>query len=59
MQENKVSVRKAASIVSTRGSFYESMHRNDYYIPSIKSTIITNKYMLDVAEGRKYAPTYD
>ena len=46
-------------MVSSRGSFYETMHRNDYYIPSIKSTIITNKYMLDVAEGRKYAPTYD
>lgn len=35
------------------------MHRNGFYIPSIKSTIITCKYMLDVGEGRIYAPTYD
>ena len=35
------------------------MHRNDFYIPSATSTIITTNYMKAVAAGRLWAPTYN
>ena len=35
------------------------MHRNELYIPSQKSSIVTIKYMKAVAGGKVYAPTYD
>ena len=59
VQRERAAVKAAHQAVGSRGELYELMHRNDLYIPSQKSSIVTIKYMKAVAGGKLYAPTYD
>ena len=58
-QRERAAVKAAHQAVGSRGELYELMHRNDLYIPSQKSSIVTIKYMKAVAGGKLYAPTYE
>ena len=44
--------------VKSKAHLYECMQRNGWYMPSINSTLVTVKYMLDVKDGNTWCPRY-
>ena len=58
MSDIKV-VEPAKKLVNNIGSFHESMLRNGYFLPSLKSSIISQDYMERVRAGDVWCPRYE
>jgi hypothetical protein len=53
-----LTIEQAKELVKTRDHLYKAMLRNGWYLPSLKSSIITQDYMNDVREGKFWCPKY-
>jgi len=42
---------KAQSLVSNKKEMYEAMYRNQYWLPTFKSQMMTESWLLDAYEG--------
>ena len=45
--------------IAGKSELYEAAQRNGYYLPKIKSSIITEQYITDVVNGKMLCPRYD
>lgn len=50
MSEN-LTLEQAKSLIKSKEPLYKAMLRNRWYLPSFKSTLITQKYMKGVKEA--------
>ena len=45
-------------LVGSRKEYWEAMHRNQWYVPSLKVSLLTIDYMHKVREKKLWAPRY-
>jgi hypothetical protein len=54
----QLSVVEFFKLVQNHRDLYEAIFRNGYYLPKLKSTMITEKYMRKVVSGKAYCLKY-
>ena len=54
----KVKVEEFAKYIQNKDDLYEACLRNDWYLPSRKSSMITEKYMTNVLIGKTWCLRY-
>lgn len=56
---SQLTLDQAKAVVRTKEHYYKAMLRNHWYLPNLKSSIVTEEYMADVREKKTWCPTYD
>lgn len=59
MGDTKLTLEEAKDMVKTKENLYKAMIRNRWYLPSFKSSIVTQDYMKGVREKVYFCPTYE
>ena len=54
----KVTVEELSKHIQNRLYLYEAVLRNEYYLPKIKSTMITEAYLYNVMNGKTFCPKF-
>lgn len=54
----KMTVDEFSRLIQNRRDLYEAVVRNGYYLPKIKTTMITEDYMRNVISGKAFCPKY-
>ena len=54
-----MTVEEFSKLVQNRRDLYEAVVRNGFYLPKIKSTMITEEYMRNVISGRAFCPRFE
>ncbi len=54
----KVNVDDFSRYITSMRDFYDAIVANGYYLPKIKSTMITEEFMRDILGGRTFCPHY-
>jgi hypothetical protein len=47
----QLSVKEFSKKIRDKHDLYEAVHRNGYYLPTLKSGMVTEAYLLNVMEG--------
>ena len=55
----KMTVDEFSRVVANRRDLYEACVRNGYYLPKIKSTMVTEEYMRNVISGKAFCPKFE
>ena len=55
----KMTVDEFSRLIQNRRDLYEALQRNGYYLPKLKTTMITEDYMRNVISGKTFCPKYD
>lgn len=53
-----ISEQEAKAKVPTKKHMYEALQRNNYYMPPIKSKVITIEYLMGVRTQKYWVPSY-
>ena len=56
---SNIKVTDARKVVNNLSSFYEGMLRNGFYLPSLKSSIVSQEYMEQVRIGEMWCPKFE
>jgi hypothetical protein len=56
--ETKATVEAFSYFIQDKSDLYKAMLRNGWYLPHITSSLITEKYLADVASGSVWCPKY-
>jgi hypothetical protein len=51
-----LTVKDFAAKVKSKKDLYEAVQRNGYHLPSIKSTLVTENYLINVMDGSYWCP---
>jgi hypothetical protein len=54
----KMTVDEFSKVVANRRDLYEACVRNGYYLPKIKTTMVTEDYMRRVISGKAFCPRF-
>jgi hypothetical protein len=54
----KMTVDEFFRLIQNRRDLYEAVQRNGYYLPKLKTTMITEDYMRNVISGKAFCPKY-
>jgi len=55
----KMTVDEFSKVMANVRDLYEACVRNNYYLPKIKSTMVTEEYMKNVINGKAFCPKFD
>ena len=55
----KMTVDEFAKLIQNRKDLYEAVLRNGFYLPKLKSSMITEEYMRNVLMGKAFCPKYE
>jgi hypothetical protein len=55
----KMTVDEFAKLIQNRKDLYEAVLRNGFYLPKIKSSMVTEEYMRNVLTGKAFCPKYE
>lgn len=54
----KLTVQEFSSKIADKRDLYEACLRNGWYLPSLKSSIVTESYLMGVIDGRLWCPKF-
>ena len=55
----KLTVDEFSRLIQNRKDLYEAVVRNGFYLPRLKSTMITEEFMKNVITGKAFCPRFD
>ena len=58
LNTKKLTVDEFSRLIQNRRDLYEAVVRNGYYLPKLKTTMITEDYMRNVISGKAFCPKY-
>lgn len=58
VEQQKVTIEQVQKVINNKAELYEAAVRNGYYLPSIKSSMITEKYLIGIVNGAVWCPQY-
>ena len=59
MDKKNLTLEEAKELVKTKEHLYKAMIRNRWFLPSYKSSIITQDYIKGVREEKVWCPKFD
>ena len=59
MEEKRVTVATFISEIRDKQNLHEALIRHGYYLPSLKSGICTEWFLMDISMGLVWCPKYD
>ena len=57
--KHTLTIEEAKSTVKTKEQTFNAMVRNRWFLPKLKSSIVTQDYIKGVREGKLWCPKYD
>jgi hypothetical protein len=54
----KHSIYEVQQVIQSKSELYEAALRNGFYLPKLKSSIVTEQYLHDVINKRVFCPLY-
>ena len=58
MQMQNFTAEELGRVISGKAELYEAAIRNGFYLPSLKSGIVTEVYITDVVQGKVFCPRF-
>lgn len=58
VEHSKVTIEQVQKVINNKAELYEAAIRNGYYLPVLKSSIITEKFLTGVIKGMVWCPQF-
>ena len=58
MESLQATIEKASKKIRSTAELREALVRNSFYVPKLKSAVVTEEYLLGVMEGKYWVPIY-
>lgn len=58
VEQSKVTIEQVQKVINNKAELYEAAIRNGFYLPSMKSSLITEKYLMGIVHGNIWCPLF-